>query len=106
MNRPLSEVLPEVAQEVAAALKKEGRDQLAQQVSDLRLHDRCRCGDAFCAMFYTAPPPQGAWGTGHENIPLDPDDGMMILDVVNMRIVAVELLYRDDVRKRLLELLP
>ncbi|SRR6266496_4990955 len=106
MSMRLSEALPDVAQEVAALLEKQGHGELAQQVPDLPLRDRCRCGDYFCATFYAVQPPRGAWGPGHENIALEPEEGMMILDVVNNRIVAVELLHREDVRRRLLELLP
>jgi len=35
-----------------------------------------------------------------------PKRGMIVLDVVEGRISAVEVLYRDDVREKLLELLP
>ena len=99
-------LLPDLAAEVASLLEQEGRTALAHQVPDLLVRDRCRCGDSFCGMFYTAPPPDGAWGPGHESIPLDSEKGMIVLDVVEGRISAVEVLYRDDVREKLLELLP
>jgi hypothetical protein len=84
-----------------------GRSDLAQQVPMLVVRDRCRCGDDFCAMFYTAPPPPSgqAWGPDHKNVMLEPTTGDVILDVVQDRIVAVEVLYRPDVRQALLALL-
>lgn len=57
-------------------------------------------------MFYTQPKPQGAYGSGYEAVCLEPERGEMILDVVDGTIVAVELLYRDEVRDRLLAALP
>ncbi len=50
-------------------------------------------------MFYVRPMPKGAYGPGHRNVPLTPQDGMLILDVVDEKIAAVEVLDRDDVRK-------
>ena len=37
---------------------------------------------------------------------LDPVTGMIVLDVVDGRIVCVEILYRDELRSRILRLLP
>ena len=42
----------------------------------------------------------------HKNIPLDPIEGFLVLDVVNEEIVCIEVLYRDDLRARLLRLFP
>jgi hypothetical protein len=64
--------------------------------------DRCRCGDDFCGTFYVLPKPDGAFGPGHRNVALTPKEGMLILDVVTDKIAAIEVLYRDEIRKRLL----
>jgi hypothetical protein len=72
----------------------------------LRIVDRCRCGDDFCASFYTQPKPKGAYGPGYRNIALTPAKGMLILDVVDGVIANVEVLYRNDIREKLLALLP
>lgn len=100
------DALPAVAVELRNGLLTLGEDALAASVESLRLLDRCRCGDSFCGTFYTAPPPQGAYGPTHRNIELDSDHGMIILDVVDERIACVEILYWDEVRDRLAELLP
>jgi hypothetical protein len=47
----------------------------------------------------------GSWGSGHETIVLDHEFGMVNIDVVKDRIVAVEVHYRNDVRAALLKLL-
>jgi hypothetical protein len=83
-----------------------GESSLAESVHELRLVDRCRCGDDFCATFYTAPLPNGAYGPTLRSFELEPEEGMIILDVVEERIVCVEVLYRPAVSARLLELLP
>jgi hypothetical protein len=102
----LSFELPDFMREMLAGLSTEGCADLRSQIPDLTIVDRCRCGESFCGMFYTAPRPEGAWGSGHENVTLEVTDGDVILDVVDRRIVAVEVLYRDDVREVIHRLLP
>jgi len=84
-----------------------GEPELAAQVPTLAIFDRCRCGDDFCCgTFYTQPRSEGAYGPGHRNVALTPDEGMLILDVVNGEIMCVEVLNREDVQKKLKEVLP
>ncbi len=80
--------------------------ELAAQVSGLEIVDRCRCGDGFCATFYTQPKPVGSYGSGHRNVLLLPGKGFLILDVVAEQIMCVEVLYRDDIRGTLLAAVP
>ena len=96
MSKLLVEDLPDFANELRELLKDE--PDLAAEVDGLRLIDKCRCGDDFCASFYTLPPPQGAWGEGHENVVLEPKSGMVVLDVIDRQIGMVEVLNRDDVK--------
>jgi hypothetical protein len=102
----LSAEFPALAAEITERLKARAQDQLAATVPELHVIDRCRCGDDFCATMYTEPPPRSAYGAGHRCIDLDADEGMVVLDVVHERIACVEVLYRDDVRRKLVELLP
>jgi hypothetical protein len=103
----LRDVFPDVAKELQALLLAGGESLLAGQVESLRIVDRCRCTDDFCAMFYTVPrPAQLPWGPGHRNVALDPQHGNLILDVVDDRIVAVEILYRDEIRDKLRSIMP
>ena len=107
MNRPLlREVIPSLAEELTALLEQQGEQDLATQISELRLVDRCRCGDDFCATVYATRPPHGRWGSGHENVELNPKTGYLILDVVNRKITCIEVLYRDDIRQQVLALFP
>jgi hypothetical protein len=102
----LSEVLPLLSQELEQLLKDTGEANLASQVSELRILDRCRCGDDFCASLYTQPKPSGAYGPGHRNVILEPAKGMLILDVVEEVIAHIEILHRDDIRQTLLAAVP
>jgi hypothetical protein len=102
----VSEAFPLLMQELQELLKLAGEPDLASQVPELRIVDRCRCGDDFCASFYTQPKPKGAYGPGHRNVALDPTEGMLILDVVDGVIAQVEVLNRNDIRQRLLKVLP
>jgi hypothetical protein len=99
---PLIEMVPALSAELQQLLPEQGEAGLAAQVPMLAVIDRCRCGDDFCATFYVQPKPKGAYGPGHRNVALDPGNGMLILDVVDDKIAAVEVLYRDEIRKRLL----
>lgn len=102
----LAAQFPNLAGEIARLLIEEGEQELACTVADLTIVERCRCGDDFCATMYTVRPPQGSWGRGHRNVPLDPKDGFLILDVLGHEIVEIEVLFRNEIRERLLQLLP
>ena len=102
----ISEVFPSLGTELEDLLRDGAQPRLAAQVPSLRLVDRCRCEDEFCATIYTAPRPQGGYGAGHRCVALDAARGHLIVDVVDDHIVCVEILYRDEVRERLIQLLP
>jgi hypothetical protein len=102
----LREVLPSVARELEQLLKNEGELELAAQVPELLIVERCRCGDDFCASFYTQPKPKDGYPPGYRSVEVEPAEGMIIVDVVADKIAHVEILYRDDIRKNLLMLLP
>jgi hypothetical protein len=92
----LTECLPEFADELRGLLKDQ--PDLAASVENLEFIQSCPCEDEFCASFYTLPPPQGTWGDSHENIVLEPETGMIILDVIERQIGMVEVLNRNDVK--------
>jgi hypothetical protein len=100
----LKEVYPSFAEELANLLRDE--PDLASTLDNLELVERCRCGDSFCSSFYTLPPPNGTWGPAHENLVLDSEKGMIILDVIDRKIGMIEVIDREDVRTRIMELLP
>jgi hypothetical protein len=94
---------PTFAAELTELLVAHGEDRLAGTVDALNVIDR---GDDFCAAMYTSPRPSGAWGTGHRNLALDSKKGILIVDVVDERIVEIEILYRDEIRVALLAIMP
>jgi len=98
----LVESLPDLAQELQRLLLAENERALAAQVRELQIMSRCHCGDDFCSTFYTKAKPEGAY----RNVALNPENGMLILDVVDDRIAAVEVLYRDEIRERIHALFP
>jgi len=102
----LQDALPDLADELATLLRHNDELDLVEQVPLLRLVDRCRCGDDFCSTLYTAPKPEGAYGPNHESIPLNPSSGHLILDLVDRKIVCIEILFREDLRGRVLQLFP
>lgn len=102
----LTDALPTFSAELRQLLTEQGEPELAAQVPSLAILDRCRCGDDFCATFYTRPKPKGGYGPGHRNVRLMPQEGMLILDVVGGEIACAEVLDRDDVREKLDAVLP
>jgi hypothetical protein len=102
----LAHVLPAFAAELRQLLEEQGEPELAAQVPGVAILERCRCGDDFCSTFYTQPRPKGGYGPGHRNVPLTPDEGMVILDVVGAEIACVEVLDQNDVREKLDAALP
>ncbi|MFF7988920.1 hypothetical protein ACFZDG_03880 [Kitasatospora xanthocidica] len=93
------EVHPELAAELIALLEEEGEHELAVRSRDLRLVARCGCHDDFCQSFMTEPHPDGQpYGLGHRCVPLSPSTGMIVLDVLDGRIVYVEVLDRAPLR--------
>jgi hypothetical protein len=102
----LVEVLPELAVELRTLLEASNQHELAGQVPGLVIFDRCRCGDSFCASFYTQPKPDGAYIGELYTIEVEPKEGMILVDVLNTRIAHVEVLYRDEFREILLSRIP
>jgi hypothetical protein len=102
----LRELFPGLSAELQELLSGQGEHSLASHVPYLTVVDRCRCDDDFCGTFYVLPKPRGAYGPGHRNVSLEPNKGMIILDVVGEKIAAVEVLYRDEIRQKLLAEFP
>ncbi|MET7688434.1 hypothetical protein ABZT06_10710 [Streptomyces sp. NPDC005483] len=94
------EVFPDLVDELAALLEAEGERDLAVCVRDVRLVGECGCGDDFCQSIRTADHPRGQpFGPGHRCVPLLPSSGELILDVVDGRIMYVEILGRPPLRR-------
>lgn len=100
------EAFPDLAAEVVALLERAGHAGLAEQLPELSVLERCRCGDDSCATIEMTVGAELGAASVRETIPLDPETGMISVDVVDGRIVTIEVLFRDDVRKTLLEFLP
>ncbi|WP_259294396.1 hypothetical protein [Streptomyces canus] len=95
------EIHPELIDELVALLEAEGERELAVCVRDVRLVGACSCRDDFCQSIRTAAHPPGRpYGPGHRCVPLLPSSGDLILDVVNGRIVYIEILGRPPLRRR------
>lgn len=105
MTLTLRECLPDLVTELEALLRAENETALAEQVQFLEIVDRCRCGDRSCATIYTAPKPDGAWRGDLRNILLN-TDGLTVLDILDERIVCIDMLDRDAITKKVHKLFP
>ena len=95
------DIAPEFAEELVALLLADGELRLAEQVLSAEVVARCRCEDTICASFYAASAPDGAYGPGHDAVPLDPEVDAVVLDVVGGRLMYVEVLRHDAFRHAL-----
>jgi hypothetical protein len=102
----IKDVTPELVTELQRLLRRAGESAVAEQVAHLVMVDRCRCGDSFCASFYTAPRPVGRFGPGHRTIPLLSENGILNVDVIGSTIVHVEVLRRDELRCKICAAVP
>ncbi|HWZ25911.1 MAG TPA: hypothetical protein VN037_11570 [Verrucomicrobiae bacterium] len=102
----LVDMFPELSAELEQLLRVSGEHALADQIPRLRVLDRCRCGDDFCATFYTQPKPKGSYGPGLQTLALEPVTGDLIIDVLDGAVAKVEVLYRDEIRRKLLTKFP
>ncbi|WP_330346243.1 hypothetical protein OHA09_34225 [Streptomyces longwoodensis] len=95
------DLFPDLVTELIALLEAEGERELAVCAWDLRLFEECACGDGFCQSFRTAAHPGGQpYGIGHRCVPLLPAQGLMCLDVVDGRIMYVEIIDRPPLHRR------
>ena len=87
------DVLPRLALGIREELLGLGEVELASQVDGLRERQPCRCHDDFCQSFSTEPHEPGTPnGADHRTVPLLPDGVMVNLDVVEERILYVEVI--------------
>lgn len=95
------DAFPDLVAELIPLLEVAGETELALRVRDVRLVAMCGCGDGFCQSIRTEDHPEGQpYGEGHRNVSLLPDEGMLVLDVVDGRIVYIEVLDRPPMRNR------
>lgn len=98
----LANVAPELVAELQHLLLQQGEAALVEQVAELALVDRCRCGDSLCSSFHTVPQSVGFRRQRHRTIPLRSEIGILTVDVIGSRIVHVEVLRRDDIRAKII----
>ncbi|MFE7563905.1 hypothetical protein [Kitasatospora sp. NPDC057500] len=98
------DIFPDLVAELSALLADEGEHDLAVRVRDIRLVGECDCGDDFCQSLRTAHHPPGEpFGEGRRCVELSPSTGMLLLDVVDERIMYVEVLDRPPMPRRAAE---
>jgi len=100
MPAPLvSEVLPDLIDEMAALLREAGADPLVEPLPNLRIESVCDCGDENCASFATAPEVKVV-----STVELQAMEGFLIVDLnAAGQICFIEVLHRPDVKYMLEE---
>jgi hypothetical protein len=95
MPAPLvSDVLPDLIDEMAALLREAGADPLVAQLPKLRIESVCDCGDENCSSFATAGEVKVA-----NHVELPAMEGMLIVDLnAADEICFIEVLNRPDVK--------
>jgi hypothetical protein len=95
MTAPLlSDVLPDLLEELVHLLRGTGAEPLEEQLRELRIESICDCGDDNCASFATAPEVKVA-----SVVELQAIEGHLIIDLnAAEQICFIEVLGRPDVR--------
>jgi len=90
----LSEVLPDLVEELAFLLRERGAEPLGDQLRTLHIESVCDCGDENCASFATAPEVKVA-----NTVELQATEGFVIVDLnAESQICFIEVLHRPDVK--------
>jgi hypothetical protein len=96
--RTVGTLFPDFLSELETMVRAVGRDDLVDQLQGLPVLSRCTCGDSNCAHFYTSSKP-ASHGGQHENVLLPSRSGLVVLDVLHGRVMAIEILDRLDVKR-------
>ena len=99
-------VLPGLARELKVLLRSDDESELADQIDSLEVVDRCRCDSRSCATIYNVQKPERAWGPTHRSIVLDVPEGLTVVDVLDEKIVSIEILDRGEITTQVLNLFP
>jgi hypothetical protein len=90
----LSEVLPDLVEEMAFLLRERGAEPLGDQLRTLYIESVCDCGDENCASFATASEVKVA-----TTVELQATEGFVIVDLnAASQICFIEVLHRPDVK--------
>jgi hypothetical protein len=90
----LSDILPDLVEEMAFMLRERGAEPLCDQLRALHIESICDCGDENCASFATAPEVKVA-----STVELQATEGFLIVDLdAEDRICFIEVLHRPDVK--------
>jgi hypothetical protein len=90
----LSEVLPDLVEEIAFLLRERGAEPLGDQLRSLHIESICDCGDENCASFATAPEVKVAI-----TVELQAMEGFVIVDLnAASQVCFIEVLHRPDVK--------
>lgn len=102
MNRKmLRECLPDFAQELEMLLDREQNPELARQVGLMQVDvDACGSDGDFCSMLCTGLNPKSGWGRGDTSIVLKPDQGNVLLTMLDRDTTAVEVFFRRDIQEK------
>lgn len=90
----VSDILPDLIDEMAALLRQAGADPIVGQLQGLRIEAVCDCGDENCSSFATAREVKV-----HAAIELPAIEGFLIVDLnAANEICFIEVLNRPDVK--------
>ena len=90
----ITDILPDLVEEIAYLLRERGAEPLCEQLRTLRIESLCDCGDQNCASFATAPEVKVA-----STLELQATEGYLIVDLNSAdQICFIEALHRPDIK--------
>jgi hypothetical protein len=107
MNRKLlKDCLPGFARELVLLLIKEQNLELAHQVQLMQIDvDTCGNDENFCSMLCTGLNPKYGWGQSiGTSIVLKPEQGSVLLNMLDRDTMRIEIFFRKDVQEKVKQL--
>ena len=102
----LADVLPELADEMRDLLFRQGQRPIGEQVANLLIYNRCRCGSDRCATLHTLPKVEDALSRPSKILRLFPENGDILVHTVTGCITSIEVMDRSEIRAKLVALFP
>jgi hypothetical protein len=100
----LAKLMPFLAVEIEEGLLHLGETELASSVSELEVISRCMCDSKNCGTFYTMDKSRWSGKKLRQVVPMV--NGLYAIDIFEEEIACIEIMDRENVAKKLIELYP
>ena len=97
----LKDILPDFSKELVLLLNHKNESILAKQIDKLEIKSICNCKEDFCSTFFTSDLKDDLKNFA-QTVDLSPENGIVNVDVIDNKIVSIEVLYREEIKNKLI----